>query len=649
MEAVTLHRHTRCNTTYTEIKIIMKTLKHFLLASISLTIICLISCQQKEIEGIHVYEIQEITLNAQNQYDNPYTDVECWVNLKGPDFNKRIYGFWDGGQIFKVRVTALQPGEWSWVSGSTSNSDTGLNGHTGSFTAYAWTEKEKAANNNRRGFVQATPNGHALQYTDGTPFFLIGDTWLGGATWRLPFRNASTSNNYIPGPGIGFEDAVMYRKKQGFNSVSMISCFPNWESDIHPWTYADANGVYLRNPWEKFDYMVDAKNATSKNMRDEYGNRPFKMSKEHDGVADINKIIPEYFKSLDKKMMFLSEQGMTPLLESVRRDAGPSWKAYFDFNETYARFIQYLIARYGAYNMIFSGIHLDLVHLKYGLSSDDFNEALTYHYNKYGPLPFGQLHTTLINNSTYTQFGHNEDCPWLNMHSVGNKPRNHKVSDSLIILFHLEPPYPAINFEPYYAGWSHVQNRPNGELPPVNSTRDNYFARAQMYGSVLSGGLSGHVYGTAAYDITTTGEPAGERPHFWDAIQYESGGYMQHLSAFILSEGNKYQNLQPARKDMVPHKSPGSPETGLDGWSYMMRTPEKDFALLYFENQSVLPELHGFIPDASYSLSWFDPLHGIWKGAVDIQTNNAGVIDLVEFPDMQNPTIIDWAAKIIQK
>ncbi len=120
-------------------------------------------------------------------------------------------------------------------------------------------------------------------------------------------------------------------------------------------------------------------------------------------------------------------------------------------------------------------------------------------------------------------------------------------------------------------------------------------------GSVLSGGLSGHVHGTAAYDITTTGEPAGMRPHFWDALKYESGLYMQHLNTLILSEGEHYQSLRIASQDIIPQKAQGSPEKGLDGWSYMMRTPEKDFALLYFENQSVLPEVIGFKLNTLYS------------------------------------------------
>jgi hypothetical protein len=333
----------------------------------------------------------------------------------------------------------------------------------------------------------------------------------------------------------------------------------------------------------------------------------------------------------------------------VRRDNCPSWNAYFNFNESYARYVQYLISRYGAYNIIFSGIHLDWIPKEYSLTADEFNEALSYHLNKYGPLPFGQPYTTLINNSTYIQFGHNRDCPWLTMHSVGNNPRDHRVSIALETLFKLEPAYPAINFEPYYTGWNHEINMPNGERPPANSVRDNYFSRAQMYGSVLSGGLSGHVHGTAAYDITATGEPAGMRPHFWEALNYESGRYMQHLGKFILSEGDKYQALQISYNDIHPQKAPGSPEAGLDGWSYMMRTPEKDFALLYFENQSVLPVIIGFVPNTSYSLHWFSPAKGEWQESIIIQTDKAGKLVVPFFPDRQNPAVIDWAAKITKK
>ena len=94
---------------------------------------------------VHVFEKVELTFTATGKFSNPYTDVEVWVDLKGPHFNKRCYGFWDGGGTFRVRILALEPGTWSWVSGS-NPSDPGLTGKKGSFQAIAWTEAEKQQN-----------------------------------------------------------------------------------------------------------------------------------------------------------------------------------------------------------------------------------------------------------------------------------------------------------------------------------------------------------------------------------------------------------------------------------------------------------------------------------------------------------------------
>ncbi|MDQ8184310.1 DUF5060 domain-containing protein [Pelagicoccus sp. SDUM812002] len=615
-----------------------------------------------EANEVRVWEMQEILLEANGDYDNPYVDVTCWIDLEGPGFSKRIYGYWDGGAAFKVRFVATAPGEWSWESGSNQPEDAGLNGHSGSARAKGWNENEKRENPNRRGFVKATANGHALEYADGTPYFMVGDTWLAGSTWRLPFRDAATRSEYVPGPGIGFEDAVQYRKGQGFNSVSMIASFPNWEADLNPSTYADENGIYVRNAWEKFHYDVsegrgtDASGGvsywgtfTAKNMRDERGNLPFAMSEEHAGVSNFNRLNPEFFQSLDRKMHYLSEVGFVPLLETVRRDVGPSWNAYFDFNETFARYYQYLISRYGAYNLLFSGIHLDWVPEDFSLTAEQFNQALIYHRETYGPPPFGQLSTALIDRATHTTLGQGEQVPWLDMHSVGNKPRDHRVGENLEAQFAIEPPKPTINFEPYYTGWLHEINKPGGEEPPPNSARDVYFARAQMYGSVLSGGLSGHVHGTAAYDITTTGEPAGARPHIWEALQYNSAEYMALLEDFVLSEGKRYQELVPATDAMAPRKAPGAPEDGLDGWSYMMRTEDADFALLYFENEAVGATLSGFEPNARYRWRWYDPRSGQWLETRQLRSNEKGEISTPAFPEGATSAAGDWAAKVLAR
>jgi hypothetical protein len=605
---------------------------------------------------VHVWEVQEITFAALGDYANPYVDVECWVELEGPGFQRRVYGYWDGGRAFKVRLVATAPGDWTWRAGSNHPEDTGLAG-SGRFRAVAWSSAETEANPNRRGFVRATANGHALRYADGTPFFLTGDTWLAASTWRLPFKGAQPSPDYVPAEGIGFEEAVVWRKRQGFNSVSFIAAFPNWAADEHGATYANKDGVFLRNAWEKFGYWApnakistpDGATTTAKDMHDESGNRPFEVFADREGLANFDRINPAYFASLDRKMRHLSEQGFVPFLETVRRDNAPSWKRYFDFNASYARYVQYLVARYGAYNLIFSGIHLDWIPKDFSLTADEFNEALKYHLQKYGPLPFGQPYTTLIDRSTFKAFGHGAQAPWLTMHTVGNNPRNHAIYASIEELFGLTPPYPAANLEPYYTGWNHSINRPGGETPEENSPRDNYFARAMMYGSVLSGALAGHVHGTAAYDMTSTGEPAGWRPQIWTALRYESGGQMRHLRDFVLSEGARYQELELASSDLDPRGIAGALADGLDGWGFLMRTPRRDFALAYFENQAPRARLRGFSPNQRYRWQWFDPRTGTWAAAINVQADASGVLLAPVSPGGKSPASADFAAKILAR
>ena len=65
----------------------------------------------------HVWSRIDLRFAAARTYDNPYADVDVWVDLEGPAFNKRVYGFWNGGQEFVVRVLATAPGTWHWTVG----------------------------------------------------------------------------------------------------------------------------------------------------------------------------------------------------------------------------------------------------------------------------------------------------------------------------------------------------------------------------------------------------------------------------------------------------------------------------------------------------------------------------------------------------
>ena len=180
---------------------------------------------------IHMWDIHEIVLHAKNKYDNPYTDVTVWADLKGPDFDKRVFGFWDGGDVFRIRVTGTAPGTWTYTTGA-SVEDEGLSGKTGGYLAMEWTEEEKAENACRRGIIRATENGHAMEYADGTPYVMVGDTWWGLASYRYPWVDDEKERPV--GPDMSMKDMARFRIKQGYNTVGTIVAFPTWANDGKP-------------------------------------------------------------------------------------------------------------------------------------------------------------------------------------------------------------------------------------------------------------------------------------------------------------------------------------------------------------------------------------------------------------------------------
>ncbi|MGB2824763.1 MAG: DUF5060 domain-containing protein, partial [Phycisphaerae bacterium] len=350
-------------------------------------------------ETAGVWEKIEITLTASRDYDNPYADVRVWVDLAGPGFKKRCHGFWDGGRMFRVRVLAVAPGEWTWRSGS-SPRDSGLGGASGGFTAAAWTEADKAANPCRRGMVQPTPNGHAFQYADGTPFFLMGDTWWATPTFRYPWRD---DDKHRPlGPGAGFKDYVRFRLKQEFNCIAMIAAFPNWANDGKPARMKAADGTVLRAAWGQ------AGTKSAKDMHDEAGNRPFRFPGKVPGfekvIPDLERINPAYFRGMDRKIDYLNARGIVPFIEVARRDIGQAWKKHYRWPGSYTRYIQYVWGRYQANICLLSPIHSDTPALSIPL--EDWNAAANKVIEQYGPPPFGTLAGTNSNPSSLLNWGH---------------------------------------------------------------------------------------------------------------------------------------------------------------------------------------------------------------------------------------------------
>lgn len=642
------------------------------LVRIALTVLLAIVPAAAIAAPVHVWEKQEITLTAAKAYPNPYMDVTVWVDLSGPNFKKRVYGFWDGERTFRVRVLATEPGEWTWTSGS-SPSDDGLSGKTGAFTAIQWTEEEKQQNPLRRGFIRATENGHALEYADGTPYLIKGDTWWSLGTFHFPWFD---DDNPRPiGPQAGFKDYIRLRKSQGFNLVSMLLSFPAWAHDGKPASIIvqkDGHPVQVRGAWQDMAVDPTVDMATRREMmrnapaKEEYneGGRPFlfpgKVPGYEDVYPDVERINPDYFKYVDRKVDYLNEQGFVVFIESIRRDQTEVWKQFYPWPDDFARYVKYMYARYGANNTILSPVHLDVN--PPAMSSREFLPAIDKVYEDYGPPPFGNLVTTNTQPSTlvmWKQPGMKSD--WLTLHQIGNAPREHGSYFFLTDEFFAKPTLPAFNGEGYYSGglFSFGLSAKGG------SETDDRYVRSAIYGSFLSGGLGGFLYGVENIERADT------EAHFpvkmWDAFQWDSANYMKPFDKFVMSEGKRYQELIPNNDLVTPSRT--QDVVSFDGWAYASATPERDFVLVYFEKGAylnkradssdapipgigTLPRIpgdgistaRGLVADATYNAQWFDPRTGEWQNVGDgkLKTNLNGWVNIPP-PPSDN----DWGMRLL--
>jgi len=535
----------------------------------------------------HIYEVVEKTFTSAKTYNNPYIDLDLWVDLNGPNgLSYRIPAFWDGGQTFRVRLVATKPGLWKWSTDS-STGDAGLDDQSGSFEAIAWTESEKEKNPNRRGFIRVASNKHTLEYADGTPFFYTADTWWGALTkvyaWDSDKGFAQVS----------FQDAIAHRKAQGFNSINCIACFPTDKK----------NGLW----------------GSKGNRVAEDGSTPFALTGSY-GV-DYTQINPSYWQQTDRKMKHMWDQGFAPYMESLRRHE--DW--YRDGEEerkAFVNYTRYLWARYGCYNLIYSWIHCEGVGNRW---MGNWRPMVRLAYEELGEMPYGQPRTLMAWGSTMETWCVDGPDPLpdgaalpigaFDIHTIGNRHRDFNNHAELRTIFHAVPTMPGTNVEAFYPGW------PRNELSEGQDL--NTMPQFNAYGCVLNGGFVGHAWG----DIYYAGKKHGSGFDRWTAAS------LGHLKSFMLDEGHDYRTLIPAT---MTHQVITKEE-----FRVLALSQDQSVGLGFVAANHTKTDLIKLKPNADYTFQWYNIDTGDWSEPVSLSSDNAGKLVLPKKPNTNG-----WAFRV---
>ncbi len=128
--------------------------------------------------------MNELTFQSEKAYSDPFNDVDVELHLYSDGRLYKIPGFWDGGNTWKIRFACPTDGIWYFKTVCTDEENTVLHGKTGKVTCFEYSGDLDVY---KHGFVTTSFGKKYFTYSDGTPFFYLGDThWsLGGESAEM--------------------------------------------------------------------------------------------------------------------------------------------------------------------------------------------------------------------------------------------------------------------------------------------------------------------------------------------------------------------------------------------------------------------------------------------------------------------------------
>lgn len=190
------------------------------------------------------YKRWEASLTSAKTYANPFRDIRLSVQYTGPAGQiLQGYGFWDGGNVFKIRMSFPEAGTWGYTTSASNTTDSGLHNVTGAVQVEARSNVETNPLY-LHGPLRISADKRNLEHADGTPFLWIGDTLWGATVWLSE---------------AGFNEAIADRRAKHF-AVLQTNFARKAEIDTNgetPWSGDRWNVHFMQKVDRMFDFAND--------------------------------------------------------------------------------------------------------------------------------------------------------------------------------------------------------------------------------------------------------------------------------------------------------------------------------------------------------------------------------------------------------
>jgi len=509
----------------------------------------------------------EWSYTSTGTYANPFRDVDLDVVLTDPQGAQwRIPAFWAGGSKWTARFAPRLCGVHRFATLCSDAGNSGLQGHEGEL------DVEPYAGDNpllTHGSLRVDASGRYMEHRDGTPFLWLADTWWGGISSRLRWPE-------------GFRILASDRSEKGFSVIQIvIGVFGNWPAERH----YDPGGPTAA--YERFN--TDAGLAWEENGE------------------SIN---PGYFDLADLRVEALVSAGMVPCILS-------GWGNHIHWLgvEGMKRYWRYLIARYGAYPVVWclAGEATKQYHRSedaeadselqrrawtdvaaYVREADPYHHPLTIHPRLHGSSRTEIADAGLLD-MDMLQTGHDDFT------SIPS------TIEAMATSVKREPRVPAIDAEVCYEGWS-----------GVNGAAIQRF----MFWACMLCGAAGHTYGaegvwqfnTREIPFQGYADPPEGGPSFYGEVPWEDAyrlpGSKQVGLGKKLLERYPWWRFEPHPDWVEPHWSAGDYllpyAAGIPGEVRLYYFPWKTYRA--WRQAGFL--LAGLESGVRYRAAFFDPTNG---------------------------------------